>query len=74
MIGRPVELAQPQMNVDSPMDEEQAPGGRFFNGEGYTADIDALRIVHPGLRTLEKYLREAGWENLPVLPMPAGGA
>ena len=27
---------------------------RFFNGEGYAADIPALRQVYPGLLTLEQ--------------------
>jgi hypothetical protein len=35
----------------------------FFNGESYTADIPALRKLHPGLLTLEQYLRKNGWEN-----------
>lgn len=45
---------------------------RFFDGEAYTADIAAVRKIHPGLRTLEQYLRETGWEDLPMLPMPEG--
>ena len=40
----------------------------FFNGESYTADIPALRKLHPGLLTLEQYLRKNGWENAQPLP------
>ena len=71
VIGRPVEVVQPQENGTSPVADELDAGVRFFNGEAYTADIAALRKIHPGLRTLEQYLREAGWENLPTLPVPA---
>jgi hypothetical protein len=42
----------------------------FFNGEAYDADIAALRRVHPGLLTLEQFLRKNGWENLQPMPMP----
>jgi hypothetical protein len=36
---------------------------RFFSGEGYAADITALREIYPGLHTLERWLRENGWEH-----------
>jgi hypothetical protein len=42
----------------------------FFNGEAYDADIPALRKLHPGLLTLEEYLRKNGWENAEPMPMP----
>ena len=46
----------------------------FFNGEAYTADIAAIRKIHPKLLNFEQYLRKNGWENLPVLPIPQQGA
>ena len=46
------------------------PCCHFFNGEAYDADIPALRKLHPGLLTLEAYLRKNGWEN--AEPIPAG--
>jgi len=46
----------------------------FFNGEAYSADIPALRRLLPGLHTFEAWLRETGWERLPVLPLPAPGS
>ena len=73
VIGRPVKLVQPQTPEDHTPSEEQAAMFRFFSGEGYTADIAAVRKIHPGLRTFEQNLRDTGWENLPVLPMPEGG-
>ena len=36
-------------------------------------DIPGLRKAYPGLHTFEGWLRETGWEGLPVLPMPAPG-
>jgi len=71
VIGRQVNLGQPQTDDDNFMSaEEQAAGINFFNGEAYTADIAAVRKIHPNLQTFEQYLRVTGWENLPVLPMP----
>ena len=72
VVGRQVELVQPQMPEDYTPDEEQIAGVRFFDGEAYTADIDAVRKTHPGLRTFEQFLQEGDWEDLPVLPMPEG--
>ena len=42
----------------------------FFNGEGYDADISALRKLYPKLLTFEQYLRKNGWENQPSIPIP----
>lgn len=38
---------------------------RWFNAAGYQADVASLRDRYPdlGLRTLEDWLREEGWEN-----------
>ena len=72
VIGRPVKL-EPARTMDGyDPNEEQIAGTRFFDWEAYTADIAAVRKMYPGLRKLEQYLREAGWEDLPVLPMPEG--
>lgn len=72
VIGRSVKLVQPQILEDFTPDEEQLAGQRFFNGEAYTADIEAERKMHPGLQSFDQYLRLNGWEDLPVLPMPEG--
>ena len=69
VIGRPVTLAAPAGGGwASP--EESAAMFSFFNGEGYDADIAALRRMHPGLLTLEQYLRRNGWENQQPIPIP----
>ena len=74
VIGRPVKVEPQQLPEGGAVDEEQLAAARFFNGEGYSADIAAVRKIHPGLHTLEHHLRKAGWEDLPVLPMPDGGS
>ena len=72
VIGRPVKLEPAPTTDGYEPDEEQIAAIRFFDGESYTADIAAVRKMYPGLRTLEQYLRQSGWEDLPVLPMPEG--
>jgi len=71
VIGRPVTLVAPQTGGWADQQEFLAVN-RFFNGEGYTADIAALRQVHPGMLTLEQYLRQNGWENAQPTPNPQG--
>lgn len=63
VIGRPVKLAKPTPGSGRRSDEEMKAMFVFFNGEAYDADIPALRKLHPGLLTLEQYLRKNGWEN-----------
>lgn len=65
VIGRPVNIAQKEEN-----DQEMNAMLRFFNGKGYTADIAALRKLHPGLLNFEQYLRRNGWENQQPIPIP----
>src|SRR5258707_3088424 len=54
VIGRPVNVVPARQ--DQVPSEEMVAMRNFFNGEGYTADIPALRKVHPGLLTLAQYL------------------
>jgi uncharacterized protein YbjT (DUF2867 family) len=72
VIGRPVNLTAPTGDGGARRrsDEEMEAMFNFFNGEGYGADIPALRKLHPGLFTLEQYLRKNGWENAEPVPMP----
>jgi uncharacterized protein YbjT (DUF2867 family) len=74
VIGRPVALAKPIPGEGRRSEEEMLAMFKFFNGEGYDADIPALRKIHPGLLTLEQYLRKNGWENAQPIPMPAKSA
>ena len=69
VIGRPVNLVAPTGGGRRSEEEMQAMFN-FFNGEGYDADIPALRRLHPGLLTLEQYLRKNGWENQQPIPIP----
>ena len=68
VIGRPVNVVPARQ--DQAPSEEMVATRNFFNGEGYTADIPALRKVYPGLLTFEQYLRRNGWENAEPVPLP----
>ena len=70
VIGRVVNLTPPSGGGWGDPDEAAA-AFNFFNGEAYDADIPALRNLHPGLLTLERYLRRNGWENAEPIPIPA---
>jgi uncharacterized protein YbjT (DUF2867 family) len=70
VVGRPVKLTMPSGGSGRRSDEEMTAMYNFFNGEAYNADIPALRKLHPGLLTLELYLRKNGWENAEPIPMP----
>jgi uncharacterized protein YbjT (DUF2867 family) len=64
VIGRPVEYVEmPMEQARQMMGEEGEIMLRWFNDVGYEADIAALRQEHPGLTTLEGYLRAHGWEG-----------
>ncbi len=69
VIGRPVMVSAPNPRAGVSEDEAKA-SFNFFNGEAYTADIPALRKIHPGLLTLEQYLRKHGWENADPMKLP----
>jgi uncharacterized protein YbjT (DUF2867 family) len=70
VIGRPVTLTLPSGGPGRRSEEEMVAMFNFFNGEGYDADIPALRNLHFGLLTLEQYLRRNGWENAQPVPIP----
>jgi uncharacterized protein YbjT (DUF2867 family) len=73
VVGRPVNLTPPSGGGWGDP-EEGAAAFNFFNGEGYDADIPALRKLHTGLLTLEQWLRKNGWENAEPIPLPEKGA
>jgi hypothetical protein len=33
----------------------------FFNADGFQADIEYLRSLHPGLQSLRTWATQAGW-------------
>jgi len=72
VIGRPVALAPRKPRLGGPDADEMAAMFKFFNGQGYDADIPALRRAYPKLKTLEQWLRETGWENAEPMPEKAG--
>jgi uncharacterized protein YbjT (DUF2867 family) len=42
--------------------EDLAHMYEFFEHKGFQADLDAVRRLHPGLRTLEDWIRENDWQ------------
>lgn len=70
VIGRAVQLTRPTGGNGRRTDEEMEAMFNFFNGKAYDADLPALRKLHPGLLTLEQYLRKNGWENAEPISMP----
>ena len=74
VIGRPVTLTAPAGNGGRISEEEMVAMFNFFNGEGYDADIAALRKIHPGLLNFEQWLRKNGWENQQPIPFPEKSA
>lgn len=63
VIGRPVTLSAPQTPEGTNLTAERIAMFEFFNGQGYDADIPALRKLHPTLKPFEQWLRAAGWEH-----------
>lgn len=66
VLGRPVKFRRmPMPIVRVALGKEYFQMFRWFNGAGYQADVAGLRSRYPelGLRTLEQWLREEGWEN-----------
>jgi uncharacterized protein YbjT (DUF2867 family) len=67
VIGRQVDYFQvPWEGFEEQMGEEFTVMYRWFNDYGYEADVAGLRKEHPGLVSLEQYLRTHGWENAAV--------
>ncbi|HEU4585716.1 MAG TPA: NmrA/HSCARG family protein, partial [Gemmatimonadaceae bacterium] len=64
VIGRPVSYVQlPWEKYRELAGEEYTEMMRWFELEGYDADIDVLRELYPGLTTFEQYLRAHGWQG-----------
>lgn len=43
--------------------EDMAIMVEWFNTDGYEANIDNLRTIHPSLMTLEDWIKQSGWVN-----------
>ncbi|MBC7814413.1 MAG: NmrA/HSCARG family protein [Burkholderiales bacterium] len=65
VVGREVQPGPAWSNGDE-SEEAKAEAQKmikWFNDEGYEADIPALRQIHPGLLTLEAWLLKTGWKD-----------
>lgn len=62
VIGRKVRFVEQPISELRSISKERALMMEWFNRQGYRADIKALRALHPGLMTLETWLRSTvGW-------------
>jgi len=61
VLGREVVVEMPQMTEGFAPNEEMIAMNAFFNGTGYTADIPALRALHPHLLDFETWVRKSRW-------------
>lgn len=73
IIGRPVNVVLQQLPEGQTPTQGQIAMFQFFNGEGYDADIPTVKKIYPPLRNFETWLKETGWQNLPVMEMPKNG-
>ena len=63
VIGRPVRFFEQPLEQVRSFDSNLAKLAEWLNGEGFRADIPALRAIYPDLMTLETCLRKSGWEQ-----------
>jgi len=63
-LGTPVGYFQVPWEAIREQNEDIYLMYRFFEREGYRADIAALRAAYPGLRTFEQWLAEGGLARL----------
>lgn len=64
VTGHPVRYAQMSWkDCRAQLGEDLTTMFRFYNDVGTAVAIPALRRAHPGLKTLERYLRDRGWEK-----------
>jgi uncharacterized protein YbjT (DUF2867 family) len=69
VIGRPIRYA-PELVQRWGEGEEGEILNRWFDEQGYKADIPALRAIYPALMDFEAFLRKTGWENAEPMPLP----
>jgi len=60
VLGLPVRFVERPIAGADRVSKESAVMMEWFNRHGYRADIRALRVLHPGMMTLEAWLRKAG--------------
>jgi len=65
-LGAPVGYLQVPWDAVKQQNEDIYLMYRFFEREGYQADIGALRAEYPGLHTFEQWLAEGGLGHLRV--------
>jgi uncharacterized protein YbjT (DUF2867 family) len=61
VMGCPVEFVRQDTEEVRRVNAEWASMLEWFDREGYRADIPQLRQIHPGLLTLEQWIRKSEW-------------
>ena len=72
VMGCPVEFVQADIEEVRRSNREWAEMLEWFDREGYRADIPYLRQIHPGLLTLEQWLRKSEWAPVGVRQESSG--
>lgn len=62
VLGREVRYERVPWRELEEGDDEDTSMIRWFEEEGLTVDIAAVREIHPGLRSFDGYLRRGPWE------------
>jgi len=64
VLGRQVRYVEMPIGEVRKYSDDMAKMFEWFNENGYTADIHALRDIFPGLMSLETWLLKTGWDKL----------
>lgn len=67
VTGIPARYEESDIEQVRAYSEDLAHMYEFFEQKGFRADLAAVRALHPGVRTLEDWIRETGWQ--PAAPV-----
>ena len=65
VTGVPARYEESDIEAVRAYSEDIAHMYEFFEQKGFRADLTASRALHPGMRTLEDWIRETGWTPAP---------
>lgn len=61
VTGTPARYEESDIEQVRAYSDDLAHMYEFFEKKGFQADLDEVRALHPGLRSLEDWIRETGW-------------
>lgn len=62
VTGTPARYEESDIEQVRAYSEDLAHMYEFFEHKGFRADLDEVRTLHPGVRTLEDWIRDTGWQ------------